>query len=283
MVKALAYYCYILAALSVALYQLERSGAAAETSVWPTIALSAVFLVTGRLLTKIVDSHQQAKRDRYATALFSRLVRQRSVEEDIASYALYLRPFSTTGRLIVANPKRRWLPILPSYFAHEETLEFETLLSDALTPDLPLIALGRPGEHIGAGRLAVPDEEWREVFQRLIRNAKWILMIPSDEGETRWEVEQLVTQGYLSKTLFVMPPMLRSRQPDVAEYWERVRSGLQTLSIQLPRYIRAGQLFRLGRAGNYYRGRYLPRLTVQLVRNRFAGLTAERKGRETSM
>jgi hypothetical protein len=177
--------------------------------------------------------------------------------------------------LIVTNPHWRWLPIFPSYFAHEKTLEFETLLSEALAPDLPLIALGRPGEHIGAGRLPVADEDWREVFQHLIRSAKWVVMIPSDEGETRWEVEQLVTQGYLNKTIFIMPPMPRTRQPDVAVYWERARTSLQALPIQLPKYTEAGQLFRLSRAGKPYRGRYLPQLKAPLIRDRFLGLSTE--------
>jgi hypothetical protein len=275
MLKALAYYSYILAALSVALRLLEKSANGSETPLWPTIVVAALFLLAGRLLTALADSRQQAGRDRRASALFASLVDNESGEEHVEPYALYLRPFSTTGRMIVSNPKMRWLPVLPSYFATEETLEFETLLAEALAPDLPLIALGRPGEHIGAGRLAVADEEWQDVFQRLIQHASWIVMIPNDEGETRWEIEQLVTQGLLHKTLFIMPPMLRSRQPDAADYWEKVRSGLAGLSLQLPRYNNAGQLFRLGQAGQYYRGRHLPKLTLPLVRDRFAGLTTE--------
>ena len=267
--KVLGYYSYILAALSVLFHMLDRSNSIEEPSVWPIVGLSAVFSIVGKMLTILADRRQQSERDSRAAKLFSTILEN----ESIARYALYLRPFSTTGRLIAPNPQPRWLPILPGYFAHEKTLEFETLLSNALAPDLPLVALGRPGEHIGAGRLAVADDDWQAVFHRMIRDATWIVMIPSHEGETRWEIEQLVTQDYLGKTVFVMPPMLRSQKLDVAEYWKGVREGLQPFSIQLPKYTGSGQLFRLSRVGKFYRGRYLPKLKAHLVRDRFYGLT----------
>lgn len=280
MLRTLAYYCYILAAVPVVLRLLERNSSVAEMPMWAVIIASALFLIGGRLLMTLANFREQARRDKRASALFSSLIESQPTEDHVVPFALYLRPFATTGRLIVTNPKRRWLPILPSYFEHEETLEFETLLSEALAPDLPLIALGKPGEHVGAGRLAVRDEDWRKVFLQLIGSARWILMIPNDEGETRWEVEQLVTQGYLHKTLFIMPPKLRSKELDVTEYWQKAVSGLESLSIQLPQYNAAGQLFRLGRAGQYYRGRYLAKLTAPILRDRIAGLTTRPGVRE---
>ena len=122
--KVLAYYSYVLAGLSVLSHLIERNNAVSETSPWLAAAWAGAFLVVGKLLTIFANRRKQRQRDERAADVFTRLARE-SIDDEAAPYALYLRPFSTTGRLLVTNPRRPWLPIFPSYFAYEKTLEFE--------------------------------------------------------------------------------------------------------------------------------------------------------------
>jgi hypothetical protein len=267
-VRILARYSYLFAAL-VALGHVVAQDA---VPIHVAVIAGSVFLLLGRILTVLAQRSAQRRRDSRAAALVRGLLDEDGSRQR-TPYVLYLRPFSTTGRLAVSNPKPRWLPLVPSYFAREATLEFETVLAEALEPDLSLVALGRPGEHVGAGRIAVSDDRWRHVFARLVKDARWIVLIPSDHGETRWEVRELVGHDYLRKTIFLMPPTLRPGGIDVAAEWTDARAGLVADGVQLPPYTGAGQLFRLGSQGRWCRSRYLPRLTIGELRSSFAGVT----------
>lgn len=274
--RVLAHYSYLLAALVVLLHVLTRNTSGLEDSLPAHVAAiaSGILLLLGRTLTVVARRREQRRRDRRAAMLLARLL-DAPGSDPIPPYVIYLRPFSTTGRLAVTNPRTRWLPLLPSYYAHEATLEFETILSEALPDQLPLVALGRPGEHVGAGRVAVTDDDWKAMFQRLIKDARWIVMIPSGQGETRWELQQLVAQDYLHKTIFLMPPALKAGGIDIAAYWAQAREGLVADGVQLPHYTDAGQLFRLGQDGRFYRSRYLPRLTSEQLRGGFVGIATD--------
>lgn len=266
----LARYCHLLAALTVLVHLLTRHDPGGGLPVSATAIVGGGLLVLGQALTALGRRRVQRRRDARADAVVRALLDGAAPPP----FALYLRPFSVTGRLAVVNRRWRGLPFLPGYFAHEAELEFERLLAAALAPALPLVALGRPGEAIGAGRIAVEDAEWKAVFQRLIEAARWIVMIPCDQGETRWEVEQLVVQGRLGKTVFIMPPALKHGAIDMAPLWRQLRAGLADAGVCLPAYTPAGQLFRLGPQGRFYRSRYLPRLAVRPLRGALAGLTA---------
>ena len=265
--RVLAGYCYLLAALAI-MHHL----AVDDPSIKLTVCVAVLLMLCGKILSWLSSLWQQRRRNRRAGALLNDVLNHKKAGDNTET-VLFLRPFSTTGRLTVANPKRRRLPILPSYFARENTLEFETLLSEALEPGLSLIALGRPGEHIGAGRIIASDSDWKDVFQRLALHTRWIVLIPSDEGETRWEVEWLVSHGLLNKVVFLMPPQLRPGGIDIQEYWNRVRDGLKSAAVDLPAYTPAGQFLRLGAGGRFFRSRYLPILTVRQLNNTFYAIT----------
>ncbi|TVT76290.1 MAG: hypothetical protein FHP92_09730 [Denitromonas halophila] len=273
--SVLVRYCNLLAAWVVLLHLLSRGSVTGDgLSASMATMGSAAFFLSGRVLAAVERWWTQRRRDRRAEAVLLQLL---SGVDDVAPrFAVYLRPFSVTGRLTVTNRRWRGLPLMPAYFAHEAEMEFERVLAAALSPDLPLIALGRPGEAIGAGRIAVTDAAWKTMFQQLIKHARWIVMIPSDQGETRWEVQQLVAQQRLGKTVFVMPPALKRGRIDVPDYWRQVRAGLAPDGVCLPAYTPAGQAFRLGPGGRFYRSRYLHRLGVAALRRTLAGLTAER-------
>ncbi len=268
-------YCNLLAALVVLVHLLTRGGVSGDGLSASMAAVgSAGFFLTGRVLAAIDRWWTQRQRDRHAEAV---LLQRLSAPDDAEPppFAVYLRPFSVTGRLMVSNRRLRGLPFMPRYYAHEAEMEFERVLAAALPPGLPLLALGRPGEAIGAGRIAVSDEVWRAMFWQLTDGARWIVMIPSDQGETRWEVQQLVSRQLLGKTVFVMPPVLKRGGIDVSDYWRQVRTGLVADGVSLPAYTPAGQVFRLGGSGRFYRGRYLARLGVRALRRSLSGITSD--------
>lgn len=266
--SVLSRYCYLLAALAVILHTVDKD----KYGLALTIGTVAAATAAGGILSWCSRRWNQRRRDRRADRLLKQIV-DAGKSGKHPDYVLFLRPFSTTGRLTVANPSRRWLPLLPRYFSHQNTLEFETLLSEAIAPGMPLIALGRPGEHIGAGRVAISDEKWKEAFQLLVQHASWIVLIPNDQGETRWEVEWLASNGYFNKVVMLMPPKLKSSEIDIDSYWDQVRQGLKAAGIELPAYKPAGQFFRMRESGQFFRGRYLSKLTTSRIGTTFIKVT----------
>jgi hypothetical protein len=64
-------------------------------------------------------------------------------------------------------------------------LMFSSFLGGALTGRrAPLVALGKPGEAIGAGRIFTDDATWQADIATLMRRAKGILIVPSDRDGT---------------------------------------------------------------------------------------------------
>lgn len=161
----------------------------------------------------------------------------------VPRFALFLRPFSVTRRLSVTNPYKSGGYLWPGAAAEPNEVDLETLLSDAFGRNTPLIALGEPGEAIGAGRVKAPETDWREAVKKLASAAESILVIPSAKDGTKWEIEYLKEHGLLAKCIFIMPP---STSLEVAESW---RSSIGKLPIYMPPYERMGMLFSVDNLG----------------------------------
>lgn len=170
------------------------------------------------------------------------IARQLKNGESAPSFACYLRPFDTTGRLLVRNAAKilgsGWDMSKPDY------VELETLLADITAEwETELVAIGRPDEHVGAGRIAVTDEEWKELAALLVRHAGVIYMVPGSTEGTLWEMRHLLERGSLGRTIFVMPPA-NARVPvlastsalPISEAWERARTAAAEFGLTLPAY-----------------------------------------------
>lgn len=239
----------------------------------------------GKACSKLARRGEQRRRDRRAQAILSGVLesapagspRLSPVNPQAPDYALYLRPFSSTGSLEAPNPLRRWLPIFPAYHERERFVELETEMAQALDPFLPLIGLGRPGEHIGAGRIAVADREWRQAFARLAGAARWVIMLPAQAGETLWELEWLRDHGLLARTVFLMPPgsVTRARGSDGGgrERWAEMTGRIRQLGVPMPDHHDLGMLFRVTRPDRAPRSRLLPRASQQVLRGAFMAVT----------
>lgn len=151
-------------------------------------------------------------------------VLQAVLGDNAPRYFLYLRPFFLTRRMDLANPKHGKSPIMVSFYSEGKTTDLETMLKRAVRKSGPLIALGQRGEMIGAGRLAVPEEEWKPRFEVLAHKASCIFIVPSERTGTRWEIAWLRDNAYLDKAIFIMPPRIK----DKIEW----RKGRSTLNIE---------------------------------------------------
>jgi hypothetical protein len=107
---------------------------------------------------------------------------------------------------------------------------------------MPIIALGRPGEHVGAGRIETSDATWKADITRMIEASEMALCVPSATEGTLWELDFLVKRDLLDKTVFIMPPA--TRHVNYAREWERVRQSPIQDVLALPPYVPEGVLFR---------------------------------------
>ncbi len=150
----------------------------------------------------------------------------------MGNFFVYLRPFVTTGDMGKAR-QRRVLKRLKGAGAAgatgglgdgaalgelllESEGDLETVFAEHLWPP-PLLGLGQPGEHFGAARLAVgeeaesklkaDEEPWHEPIQRLMAHASGLIVVPSSQEGTLWEIQHLISSDYHSRTLYFLPPI----------------------------------------------------------------------------
>jgi hypothetical protein len=150
-------------------------------------------------------------------------------------FCLYLRPFVTTDKIRIGD------------------MDLETIVAYSVARICPMLALGHPGEHIGAGRIKTSDEHWQEEIMRLIENAKLIFIIPSHREGTLWEIRNLKQGKYLSKTIFIMPPNIMFEQEPYEMQWHKAQDAAVRFDVQLPLYSREGILFRMNVDGTLAR------------------------------
>jgi len=157
-------------------------------------------------------------------------------------FGLYLRPFLSTGRIRI-NIHRLYESV---------EVDFEMLFAYSLKPYVPVIALGQPGEHVGAGRINTTDSDWQAVASSLIENAQCVYIVPSNRPGTLWEVQFLRQTRALSKAVFIMPPEARMADDKTlfSKHWEETRQACAELGVQLPRHKRQGMLFNLYEDGS---------------------------------
>lgn len=199
----------------------------------------------------------QGDRDRSTAAIFERLKSDNAPEVPREPIILYLRPFNVTGRIKLDEGKfldafdgtaqqdehdietKQWksttLPLLDlrigvqeSVSLFEQNSEFEMYLEQALRGAGHFIALGRPGETLGAGRLPSTEEGWRDSVALLIDAATLCIVIPSAQPGTQWEIRHIVQSAHLEKCCILMPPAIG--QDSHAQEWNAARAALLTFS-----------------------------------------------------
>jgi hypothetical protein len=163
----------------------------------------------------------------------------------IPSFSLYLRPFSVTNECWVKTKHKGEL----IYRApdEEKISDIELQVSEALDSIAPIIGLGVRGE-IGVGRIESNEKSWKSNITVLATNASMILLLPFTSEGVKWEIDLLLSNTLLNKTIFLMPP--DSRYIDPKREWEKATELYSNFGLKLPVYNSDGVLFMLNSSGN---------------------------------
>lgn len=123
----------------------------------------------------------------------------------------------------------------------------EVLASKLEQGPWPLVALGNPEvQAFGAGKITTYDETWRNDLTLLGKNSDMIIVVPCATEGTSWEIEWVVINKFLKKTVFVMPPSSRDRQQWWEENWVALQHWSRYLGLTFPDYASDGLFFALG-------------------------------------
>ena len=160
-------------------------------------------------------------------------------------FCVYLRSFNTTAKLLNGN------------------VEFETALASLISGRMSVIALGEPGEHIGAGRVTTDEASWKIMIAKMITNAHAILIIPSEQPGTLWEIDYLIKEKLLDKVTFIMHPKINIEGEKQEVRWKRLASILMERGLRIPPFIETGLIFKINDAGNIFE--HAPFSSMELI------------------
>jgi len=124
------------------------------------------------------------------------------LSEDQRPPVLYLRSFQDDD--ITSRPLRE--SALPFSFTEEE------YLVEVLNDFGPCIAIGQPGEKLpdlGAARLYVADDQWREQVRELLLSSKLVVLRAGKTKNFLWEVEQSI-QNVNPRNVIILIPRLKN-------------------------------------------------------------------------
>ncbi len=216
-------------------------------SIWliPPLAVTTIIGIVFGLLILVVANrfakhHKQSNqklRDQRA-----QLILEQAILGLAHDYSLYLRSFSTTGKMLTKDTSLHF-PGIDLFRDHENLfVDLETVFAEVLEIYLPVVTLGTPGEFIGAGRVETDDRSWKDALEVLAENAVLILVLPSTGLSLFWEIEWIKQRNYLSKTMFIMPPIKAKflRQTDKSitrswdDIWQSLREKLGSTEIKTP-------------------------------------------------
>jgi hypothetical protein len=197
---------------------------------------ASVFFRAGR-------NKRQIKRDLKAALLLERLQEGRK-----ESFSLYLRSFSQEETL-----KRKkgiwWYLFLEGdiFGIDKETLDL--LISSEVRRRYPMIAIGRPGDKLGAGRLPSSDSDWETLALLLMKEAKVIFIVPGTSRGVAWEMMNL--KGYFQKTIYIMPPVkyYYGDKEEAEKHWSATQQEFVQHGFFFPDYDSKGGLLMLDESG----------------------------------
>lgn len=216
------------------------------------LIIFSLFGSIGRLIDKTYREKNQRTRDMKANAIF-----EQAKNSSIVDFSLYLRAFETTDKMLQEDSS---IPLVPGFdprVGRERLNDFETCLAEAVETSIPLVALGRSGEHFGAGRIKADELKWKEDIKILAKHATILFILPSERPGTQWEIDWVIKNNYLYKTIFILPPnksfftILPKGRKNFQ--WEKKWNSLIPLmhekGFEFPDYDKAGYIFALKKDG----------------------------------
>jgi hypothetical protein len=183
----------------------------------------------------------QARRDKAAIKIFN-AVRSSG---DQQKFGVFLRPFYTTDKI-----KSREMMMIPTQTGQGSMTytqipiehPLEDTIVEAFRYTMPVVALGKPGETFGVGRILVDEGGWQKAATELMDRAALIIFQPSSRPGSFWEMNEIMLHRYLSKTVFIVPPDPAGWK-ELREDWNLLKKNMASSCITLPDYRAEGLLF----------------------------------------
>ncbi len=188
----------------------------------------------------------QARRDQAAITLFN------SVRSGVQQkFAIFLRPFYTMDKIQTKQTimMPQWSGGTMIYGTYIIEHKLEATLVEAFRLTLPVVALGKPGETFGVGRILVDEDSWQEAASELMRRASLLICLPSSRPGSYWEMDQIILNHYFSKAVFIMPPNPSSFNKELKQDWNLLKQQMISNGITIPEYRAGGLLFSVDARG----------------------------------
>jgi hypothetical protein len=181
----------------------------------------------------------QMRRDKAAITLFKAVI-----SGDQQKFAVFLRPFYTTDKI-----KQAQMFMVPQWSGSSMTMRpmmtvhgLEDTIIEAFVSTMPVVALGKPGETFGVGRILVDEDSWQKAASELMQRASLLICLPSSRPGSHWEMNQIMLNHYFSKTVFIMPPKWELEKELKAD-WDLLKQQVASKGITIPEYKTGGLLF----------------------------------------
>ena len=197
--------------------------------------------------SKRAAASYQARRDQAAITLFNAV--RSGVQQ---KFGVFLRPFYTTDRIETKQPLMipQWLGGTMTFRTYNIEHPLEDTLVEAFRHTLPIVALGKPGETFGVGRVLMDEDSWQKAASELMRLASLLICLPSSRPGSQWEMNQIILNHYFSKTVFIMPPDSSSfKTKQLKEDWDLLKQQMVSNGITLPEYRADGLFFSVDARG----------------------------------
>jgi hypothetical protein len=141
------------------------------------------------------------------------------------TYCLFLRPFDSVPH--------------EYNLYRDEYIPLEERIAETIQHECPVIAVGRK---LPVGPGYVTSEDWQTDVGLLMKHAAAILLLPDNTPGMVYEVNHIIQNSYLLKTLFIGPPSERNTK-HWETHWQEITSLLESAGLQVPQYRGSGLVF----------------------------------------
>ena len=155
----------------------------------------------------------------YARKLEKQPTASQLVAQDPRPPTLYIRTFQFENDYFTYGQKDAIAKYIPDQITLTSPafmqLNIEQYLGPCLSEHIgPFIGLGNPRDYTripGAARDYLTDGSWKDIFLRYAQQSSAILMQPTASDHLRWELNQIVANGWQTKLFILQRPLPKSR------------------------------------------------------------------------
>ncbi|GJD66708.1 hypothetical protein [Methylobacterium frigidaeris] len=210
-----------------------------------SVGIGIALLSIGVLVVRLALKSNQRKADARTVYTFEQIANM-----EHGSFSLFLRPFDISGIFVVRTESVLDLFAWNRY-ARPGIDALERVFADAYKPTSQLIGLGSRGELEFGLSTAGLVSEWQKKIQSGMDLAYHIILIPSANAGTLWEIGELKARNHFHKTILVMPPtcnpFIYKGAKRYAQIWAEAKEACrEKYGIILPMYCDTGALFCIG-------------------------------------